>query len=133
MADELIDFLRARLNEDEALALQASSGPWADQTGQISGGSDGRVLVAQQVQAWNAAHIASHDPARVLREIDGKRRLITMGLSRASEVDHELGCGHEADEIEAGLCPAGTGDIGELRLLAVSYVTHPDYREEWRP
>jgi hypothetical protein len=57
-----------------------------------------------------AAHIARHDPARVLAECEAKRRIVEM---HAYQEEHF------------------TPD--ELRALALPYADHPDYREEWRP
>jgi len=71
----------------------------------------------ETVGARIAPHIAAHDPARVLREIDAKRQMI----DRYEEVR-----------------PHG-GDVTQeyqdflLRLLASVYADRPGYREEWRP
>jgi hypothetical protein len=60
-----------------------------------------------------AAHIARHDPARVLAECEAKRRIVEVAL------------------------PGERDDAGErfriLRILATVYADHPDYRDEWRP
>ncbi|MEW2161430.1 DUF6221 family protein [Streptomyces sp. NPDC007084] len=62
-----------------------------------------------------APHVAEHDPARVLREIDAKRRMIGRINSHATMMGW--------DEVH--------GDL--LRLLAAPYADRPGYREEWRP
>jgi hypothetical protein len=67
-------------------------------------------------------HVAEWDPARVLREIDAKRRIIA---------EHALNgwvcttC--DNGEVEQVFpCPT-------LRLLAVVYADREGYREEWAP
>ena len=75
------------------------------------------------------AHIARHDPARVLAECEAKRRIV--GLHVCACPDPTCGdCGecsglHHADPTPA---PCDT-----LRLLALPYADHEDYDEGWRP
>lgn len=79
-------------------------------------------------------HIARHDPARVLREVEAKRRIIDDALRYEARIDGEWGCSHDPDEIAAGVCPYIPPDeIDALRLLALSYANHPSYRQEWAP
>lgn len=146
MTDDLVQFLRDRYDEDEQAARHAAAGPWTNQVGYIAGGPDGRVRVAQQAQAWNAGHIARHDPARVLADIDAKRQVLDLHgivhrdvywLDEEGEegTDEIPVCGHcvprhsylpHHSKVPAGPCAT-------VRLLALSYADHPDYRDEWRP
>lgn len=130
--DDLVAFLRARLDEDEAAARAASAGPWVQQVGYISGGPDGRVHVAQQAQAWNADHIARHDPARVLAEIDAKRRIVDLHApARPRALPHrEPGC-LTCTTAQVWDTAAGEATCETLRLLALPYAGHPGYRETW--
>ncbi|WP_346266116.1 DUF6221 family protein, partial [Glycomyces rutgersensis] len=86
---DLIDFLNARLAEDEAVAQAATPGPWNDDGGCISNAdyqitdygaytkADGEPEEWEpQRQRADSAHIARHDPARVLREVTAKRAII---------------------------------------------------------
>jgi hypothetical protein len=69
----------------------------------------------------DARHIARHDPARVLAEVEAKRRVITAEQDRV---------------LEEGPLPErmrGEIETDVLRLLTLPYADHPDYREEWRP
>ena len=78
-----------------------------------------------------AAYIAAHDPARVLREIDAKRRIMECHEPwTASNGDTICGrCGREhIDGRPGGHFPCQT-----LRLLALPYADRPGYRAEWRP
>lgn len=71
-----------------------------------------------------AAHIAEHDPARALREIDAKRQLVRL-LTEALEVGEDYKGPDLYDGIET--CRAA------LRLLALPYSGREGYRPEWAP
>jgi Family of unknown function (DUF6221) len=133
--DDLTEFLLARIGEDEAAARQATAGPWQWVTGRgglpgllESTGASATHWVAEQsfqaptvvlatnqgvalrVRGRDAAHIADWHPTRVLAECDAKRRIVQR------------------------LAPPADGpDTGVLRLLALPYAEHADYREDWRP
>lgn len=127
--DDLIAFLAARLDEDEQWAREATDGPWVDEfsgeTGHCVIPSDAmstREYVARtQLLAAlpDARHIARHDPARVLREVEAKRRILA-----------ECRPGHLG-----GPALELAGALGGLVLcfLALPYADHEDYREEWKP
>lgn len=103
MTADLIAFLRARLAEDERLARAATPGPWWYNPGKQWLGPDafekydlrqgeefvgyggphpftGAVAAtgpANTPQSMrDAEYIAAHDPTRILREIDAKRRTL---------------------------------------------------------
>lgn len=118
----IIEFLRARLDEDEAgVRPYVNDGgecrPWrADEVGgtvrvsPVLSGDDG--VIARAATHLDAVHIARHDPARVLREIKAKREIL--------------------DAAEYGLrlsAPVGS----EVEQLAAVYSDHPDYRQAWAP
>lgn len=124
----IVAFLLARLAEDEQVARAATPGGWfwdaeaecfstsarteslddhswpATVVGAIGEHTSGFVLV----EATDAAHITRFDPARVLAEVEAKRRII----------EHE---DHWAE------------DDRVLHLLALPYREHPDYRPAWAP
>jgi hypothetical protein len=84
-----------------------------------------------------APHIAAHDPARVLREIEAKRQLVrlhgratlragggaqyfdTTTVCRSCEPDHQF--------------PELSWPCPTLRLLALPYADRDGYQESWRP
>jgi len=89
MSDDLTEFLLARIAEDEAVARAATRGPWLYDGGGIYAPEERtatRALFREDVvydddcgigvAAHNAAHIARHDPARVLAECKAKRRIM---------------------------------------------------------
>lgn len=160
---EIVEFLRARLDEDEAVARAATPGPWrwlppsgesypqSDEALVTDGGewysceffcawgpgsvtSRGEQRTPHKhehqryetvVGAWgydasaveaeqhDRNHIARHDPARVLREVGAKRRIV-------DDLAGALDWGHMAPVIKC-----------VLRSLAAVYAAHPDYRQEW--
>lgn len=149
--DDLIAFLRARLDEDEQTAQSGDewtvnnprnlvAGPTRDEKAKYH-------LVAVVVEDNERAHIARHDPARVLAEVEAKRRILrihntpavvspklaALGLreGEAPEDDRScMGCG--LDEMDEPI----TADVNQcpiLRALALPYADHPDYQEQWRP
>ncbi|MFI1371321.1 DUF6221 family protein [Streptomyces longwoodensis] len=146
--DELVVWLRAQLDEDERIARAATPGPWEwtrgdgspwnptadgwlDYTGEYLAGDQDRATMfgPGMTPHADAVHIAWHDPARVLREIDAKRGIVDR---------YEFACGEAAD-------PAISEEARETRvqvagvlqscvlLLAAAYADRPGYREEWRP
>jgi hypothetical protein len=122
--DELVEFLRARLDEEAAAAREAS-GRWRRAGINSVEDSDGRLVIYGDGSAPTSAeaeHIASHDPARVLADVEAKRRIVAE-LEHADPYDMDYWGGR------GGYDRAQT----TLRLLALPYVDHPDYRQEWRP
>jgi len=125
----IVDFLNARLAEDQAAAEAARDlmdEPWkvipeGPEEENYSGEyriSDG-VTVAGRVEEAKALHIARHDPARVLREVAAKRAIIEQYEGYVKE-RMRLMNGWPNLEIPPFM----------LALAAV-YSNHPDYRKEW--
>lgn len=139
---DLVEFLRARLDEDLTAARKAAglcgchppAPSWSFRDG--DGPTDGRILVVDDPhpelkwrisKRWNgsynglfmAEHIVRHDPRRVLAEVEGKRR--TIDLYEIASASPEL-------DRDAWLVLKEV-----LALLALPYADHPDYREEWKP
>ncbi|MFT2014606.1 DUF6221 family protein [Streptomyces sp. 796.1] len=138
--NDLATFLRTRLDEDEAAARAASPGPWhvnaeADEVLAVDGITvcDGFALSGRQLRA-TTEYIARHDPARVLAEVDAKRRIldihqVTSYDNSESGADEGYGCrecGWSAEYSDQG------GWCETLRLLALPHVDHPDYQDTWR-
>ncbi|MBD9700678.1 hypothetical protein IHE56_00940 [Streptomyces sp. ID01-12c] len=121
--EDLVRWLNTQLDEDERIARAATPGPW-EQGGIGDYGwtvSFSRRNAGVETEDGEQGHadaefIAEHDPARVLREIDSKRRVL-------GAIEHLL---VQVDD------PFADVD-GVLRLLAVPYADRPGYREEWRP
>lgn len=115
--DDLIAFLRARLYEDEAHARFAfadhnDAGPnWTEiWSGTVDTGDD-HIATGD---AGLSRHIERFDPARVLAEVAAKRQIIEEGDLH--------------DTTDASVLHRSV-----LKLLALPYADHPDYRDSWRP
>jgi hypothetical protein len=100
---DLVEFLKARLDEDEAAARKAAAfkydrptdAPW----------ERARLAVEQGTALSSDEHIARHDPARVLREVEAKRTILERHdwwFNRPTETDAELHarCAHPDYEYE---------------------------------
>jgi hypothetical protein len=148
-AADLIAFLRARLDEDEAVAHAAFAGPWRYNprkqwhglTGDplrpttpgeeyvAAGPLDAPVCVAatgpaDELQAMaDAAHIARWDPARVLAEIEASRRILDLHSPRMGLCDT---CAMATVPVYPTPCPT-------LGALVSAYRDHPGYDLSWTP
>lgn len=119
----LVQFLTARLDEDERIARTAGDTGW--EPTQLDDPDAVLVLNAQK-GIWS--HIYRHDPARVLRDVEAKRRII----DEHEQAGSDLYVGEPMPWCVT--CSSGGWPCPTLRLLALSYADHPDYRaEEWAP
>jgi hypothetical protein len=140
---DLVEFLRARIDEDAQMARKTSAKCWHAEihhhrrtnepvlyevhpVAELEGNGDGGVTTA-----GDAEHIARHDPARVLREVEAKRRILDEVVDEATSLDMSV----DNDRRVGFRDEASEPYLGDtlLRLLANPYVDHPDYRSEWAP
>ena len=103
MSRDLVAFLNARYDEDEAVAR---------------GGDDRSPDVTLRLD--DDLRWVSITPARVLAEVAAKREVIRLA-ERAGDY-HETVLNGFAAAME-----------GALRLFALPFADHPDYQERWRP
>lgn len=136
--DELTDWLRTQFDEDERIARAADDSlgkmnlDWQYQPEDELGGkvvsTRGADLI-YDVAAGLGGHVSEHDPRRVLREIDAKRRLVCSYEAWVAEFNSSGPAMVAYDRL--------TGSVSALRhaveLLALPYTNRPGYREEWRP
>ncbi|MEU3098534.1 DUF6221 family protein [Streptomyces sp. NPDC006967] len=115
--DDLVEWLRAQLDEDERTARAATPGPW--RAGVRSGfdAVDGDGWTVCNASDVDVAHIARHDPARVLREIDAKRRTL-------------IRCEEAMLSASPMLVHFAKQTAWEM---ALPYADRPGYRDDWRP
>jgi hypothetical protein len=168
--DDLVQWMRAQLDEDERVARAASEYAEADWRLDEDGETvlwwppephiaekereKGLPVVSdhwrgQTIESGGtrlAPHIARHDPARVLREIDATRQLLDLhGLvhrdllwidENSDERTAEIPvCGHCVPRHSSYPHPSAVpqGPCTTLRMLALPYADRPGYRDEWRP
>ncbi|MFJ1900480.1 DUF6221 family protein [Streptomyces sp. NPDC088115] len=135
MSNELVQFLRGRLDEDEKTARAATPGQWSadneayaesihgpSNAAVVSGGRwGGEASVFESTE--DALHIARHDPDRVLREVEAKR----MILERFAELSGE-------DWKPSAPRVVRLQELRDsVRCLALPYADHPEYQDAWRP
>ncbi|NKR75810.1 hypothetical protein GS492_25035 [Rhodococcus hoagii] len=128
MTDDIVTFLRARLDEDGEAARDAAgwdptgsvrdTGLWRREgINSVTDSSDRLVLYGDGPAPYGAQaeHIARHDPARVLREVEAKRRILDL-----------------AGEISRSGAEFAEQDYRTVtRALAAVYSDHPDYQPHW--
>jgi hypothetical protein len=118
--DELAGWLRKQLDDDERVAREAAPGPWSvdamssEPLADVVADRGDRVTSSYSEPCCDLAdaqHIALWDPARVLAEVDAKRRIIDEAI-RLDGYDSEFSF---------------------LEMLALPYAGRLGYREAWRP
>ena len=121
----LAGFVAARLSEDEAIAREAAglTECWVAEEPAIGVVLvDGEPLIEGHITGLTA-HIALHDPARVLREVEAKRRILKRHRNCGSGIGYCDDGGHGSD---------GTGPgCAEMRDLAAPYTDHPEFDQAW--
>lgn len=123
----LVEFLTARLDEDEGIALASAPGPWrlGDDGDVIAVDgitvAEGFALSGNQLRA-TVDHIARHDPARVLRQVAAGRALLAR-YERAVRSQNDRPTAHR---YRRALYDA-------LVDLAQTYSDHDEYDPGWAP
>lgn len=121
---DLVEFLRARLDEDARIAQAARVEGDLTINFEPAGGEqehpgEGNLL----------AHIASWDPGRVLAEVEAKRGIIDLHKS-----DHECSSYNPIHkEVDNCYWVIEGESCSTVRLLALPYADHPDYDPAWAP
>lgn len=151
--NDLVEFIRAQLDEDERVARAAGWHRYIWELGIVYGtviATGNRKTVAHGCQEYDADHIARHDPARALREVDAKRRILELhapekrrGLWQKATQTYDVDvvcptCVWTGDDEDAGGNRRRYREHAEapcetLCLLALPYAARPGYREEWAP
>lgn len=142
--DDLVQWLRAQLDTDAARAMAAAEelgADWYYDDGFVlARREDGMVATGSQdfLERERGEHIAEWDPARVLCEIDAKRRRLEALLSEGHASlrpggSTEIYCAADYGTGEPCDCGRDKRVSQHLRLLALPYADRPGFREEWRP
>ncbi|MCT4357878.1 DUF6221 family protein [Streptomyces sp. Je 1-79] len=122
MSEDLVTFLKARLDEEDALARRCDG----DGCGRWS--AHGHTVDFCQVELAGfhpaiALHVALHDPARVLREVEAKRRILARHVLSPAVGDPELPW-DDRDDCQFDGDPWPCDDLLDL---ASPYTDHPDF------
>jgi hypothetical protein len=141
---DLVEWLRARLDEDEATARAAAGDVYIDDTGARWSRPDpeyrpGRIVdAAGCVITYDegspadseAEHIARWDPARVLSEVAARRATLALHVADEDSMPDYLYCSS-----------CGGGGVNEfpthwpcdtVKLLALPYADQPGFDPAWR-
>jgi hypothetical protein len=110
----LVEFLTARLDEDEAVARAVPA------YSQRFGFSETFISHDGEYTQADSAFVDHHDPARVLADVKAKRAIV------AEHVNGEAWCDFCRGGLESDWCTCRT-----LRHLASVYADHPDYDATW--
>lgn len=140
----IVEFLTARLNEAEAVAVAASTAT-DDEAWQVNGGGYGVYAgfpnASVAVDGFGhmnddvARHIARHDPTHVLADIAAKRRILDEHWpEQVASLDKETrgqaftvcACCRRGERQIVYPCPT-------VKNLAALADRHPEYNESWRP
>jgi hypothetical protein len=120
----LTEFLAARLDEDEA-AAKAAQYLWPLAALGVLDDKEHAAWYPLTIEA--AGHIARWDPARVLREVEAKRKILAEYQRLYAEINelvvHGREPGHHMDAMRAlhvAVC-----------AHAAVYSDHPDYNPAW--
>ncbi len=137
---DITGFLTACVKDDEDYALNACQFVGAEWHEPFSGAvqfggqdTNPECEMALTHDSGISRHMERHDPARVLREVAAKRRVLARHVPSTGEGPYDpycLGCG----EID-GYWPRSdsVNDCPELRDMASVYADRPGYKEEWKP
>lgn len=120
---DLVAFLRARLDEDEQIARDAAArvNAWAPD---LPPWETTRYLGKFGTNLDH--HITRWNPARVLAEVEAKRRIVDEVAPEMETIewvrDQEFATSSDPTEYQSTKL---------LRLLTSSYADHPDYDPAW--
>ena len=122
--DDLVRWLRAQLDADERIAGAAAKEYGATWTPDERMGGVSSETGADVVDEPNAPYtfIAAHDPARVLRDIDAKRKLLAECQLAEAEAAYPDWMGGYSSGLDYA-----------VQLVAAEYVDREGYDPEWAP
>ncbi|WP_238840678.1 DUF6221 family protein [Prescottella equi] len=130
---KIVEFIEARITEDEQIAREASegalakfadirvSGVWEYNGGSVVG-SDPTFAVRSgaEVTVQQVAHIALHDPARAARQASLFRKLLVEALP--VDGPNFRAADHDAEDAKNP----------QFQALATIWADHPEFQREWR-
>lgn len=157
MSDEIVAFIKAQMAIDEQLARDAG----ATRSGKIASwwvdcGCPGRLADEHADACWDrrvegdnivlydegghdedqARHIARHDPARVLGEVEAKRAILAEhehvpAVQQSDAHRYEFGCRTCHNDPDCGET-LGLGWCETVRHMAAPFGDSPGYNPAWR-
>ncbi|MGW0846299.1 DUF6221 family protein [Streptomyces sp. NPDC002787] len=129
MTNDLVVFLNARLDEDAELARHCDE---VGCCGEWTARGDTVGFCQMDLPGFHPAiaqHVALHDPARVLREVEAKRSVLSRHTLSPAEGDPERPWDDRDDcQFDGDLWPCD-----DLLDLAHPYQDHPDFPRQYKP
>lgn len=130
----VVDFLLARIAEDEASARSVIDceyaqykGRWREAcSGVIDTGAPGIEWLIPTADSALSRFIVEQDPDRVLSEALAKRRIVTLHRG-----DHECSSYNTSIGEDDGCAWIVNGGCSTLYAIARVYSSHPDFDLEW--
>lgn len=138
---ELVDFLRARLDEDEEIAKEA--GERSMEWRLVTPLDDAELGDAWWLNPPEKYHAERHDPARVLAEVEAKRAVVDAYRPPGADPHPGQPCinydGQDPADYDASDACARHVEASKthlhhdyvLRLLARPFRAHPDFDPAW--
>lgn len=136
---ELVEFLKARLDEDEQAALNAQPGSWRYDRERFtvtcsgypvaSWRHEGELASGSPLLDRTGEYVERFDPERVMAEVAAKRRRLARHVPTEDPLHGTLCSWCSVPQVsvyQAWPC-------ADIRDDVAVYADHPDYREEWRP
>lgn len=136
-ADRRVTVTEASLTNHWDIDRDEQQGGWSITAGTYTEVRDGRT----RAEPWTVAgpgysgggvrrretaeHIARHDPARILADVEADRKLIAEYEQAAEFYSRPENRHHSAGELH-GLYTA-------VKIRAERFVDHPGYKSEWKP
>ena len=122
---EIVEFLRGRFDEDEWIAKGAASDHGAIW--------EARETLPEHGSDSTDDHIARHDPARVLREVESKRLRVALAVDMLSRNQPEVGTGDKRSRLVNEGIRVGSQVVAEavLKSEAHVYADHADFKPRW--
>lgn len=133
--NELVEWLRSVLADDEKAAKAATPGPWSARFQDTGAVVDPGVAFDREEGGvgWeDAVHIARHDPTAVLADIEAKRAVLDL-YEETRDTDPESLQPPRKDLHAASTLVGGMQDGLELavRALARAYRHRLGWKSEW--
>ncbi|MBN6037447.1 DUF6221 family protein [Amycolatopsis sp. 195334CR] len=128
---DLVAFLTARVNERQSLIMRTvQKGKAGDQLDR----ADLATQTEMRIRGLGTVELESIN--RMIREVEATRLIVEA--HETTVTDRVAGFPLYGGDYWCEICHVPGGEPGQtwcrtLRLLALPYADHPDYRREWRP
>lgn len=121
--DELIDFLKHCLDDDERIARKAAGTVWEERA--FHWHADGHEVRPQEIE-----HITRHEPNAALADIAAKRKILELLAIAEQHLDKVRRTAPEYRLVAFAEAPRDAL-LCAVRALASAYAHLPGYRPEW--